>query len=100
MFRLNEVIEGCRWRPACKGPVVTHIGPEPGRLGATLGHQGHGRIIRVQSFCPENMGADQVVDRLQGGSAGPDLIGQGREADLDALLGITLRLPVQGLMHK
>ena len=52
----------------------------------------------MQSFCVEDMGADEIVDRLQRGGAGPDLVGQGGKADLDALLGITLRLPVEGLM--
>ena len=42
------------------------------------------------------MGADQVVDRLQRGCAGPDLVGQGGQADLDAFLGIPLSLSVQG----
>ena len=94
----REVIERCRWCPTCKGPVIPQVSPEPSRLRPTLGHQRHGRVIGVQSFCTENMGADQIVDRLQRGGAGPDLVGQGGKADLDALLGIPLSLSVQGLV--
>lgn len=50
----------------------------------------------MQSFRPEDMGADQIVDRLQRHGTGPDLIGQGGKADdLDALFRIALGLPVQ-----
>lgn len=72
----REVIERRRWRPACKGPVVAQIGPEPRGLRAALGHQRHGRVVGVQSFSTENMGADQIVEGLQRHGTGPDLVGQ------------------------
>ena len=52
----------------------------------------------MQSFRSENMGTDQIVDRLQRDRAGPDLIGQRRKADLDPFFGIAFGLPVQGLV--
>lgn len=44
------------------------------------------------------MGADQIVDRLQRHGAGPDLVGEGRQADLDAFLRVAFGLPVQVLV--
>ena len=44
------------------------------------------------------MGPDQRMDRRERDGAGPDLIGQRREADLDAFLRIALGLTVQGLV--
>ena len=52
----------------------------------------------MQSFSAEDMGADQIGDRVQGDGAGPDLVGQRGKADLDALLRVAFGLPVQGLM--
>lgn len=52
----------------------------------------------MQSFRPENMGPDQIVEGLQRHGAGVDLIGEGGEADLDALLRVAFGLPVQGLV--
>jgi hypothetical protein len=46
----------------------------------------------------QNMGPDQGMDRCQRGSAGPDLIGQRREAEVDAFPGVALGLPVQRLV--
>jgi hypothetical protein len=94
----REVVERRRWCPTTEGPVVTQIGPEPGGLRAAFGHQRHGRVVGMQSLGAEDMGADQIVDRLQRHGAGPDLVGQGGKADLNAFLGVALGLPVQGLM--
>ena len=38
------------------------------------------------------------MQRLQRRGAGPDLVGERREAEVDALAGIALALPVQRLM--
>lgn len=38
------------------------------------------------------------MQRLQRRGAGPDLVGERREAKVDALAGIALALPVQRLM--
>ncbi len=52
----------------------------------------------MQPFGGKNMGADQIMDRLQGGRAGPDLVGQRGDAEIDTLPGVALGLAVQGLM--
>ena len=69
-----------------------------GPAGCPPSQKRHGRVIAMQSLGSENMGADQIMDRLQGSGASPDLIGQRGEAEIDAFPGITLGLAVQGLM--
>ena len=44
------------------------------------------------------MGLDQGVERQQNHSAGADLIGQRRDAEIDALSGIALALAIQRLV--
>jgi hypothetical protein len=44
------------------------------------------------------MAPDEVVERPQQGGAGPDLVGQRREAELDPLQRIALALTVERLM--
>lgn len=52
----------------------------------------------MQPFGGQNMGADQVMDRLQSRRTSSDLIGQRGEAEIDAFPGVALGLAVQGLM--
>lgn len=51
----------------------------------------------MQSLGAEDMTLDQSIKRLQGRRTGADLIGQCRQAQVDALPGVALALPVQGL---
>jgi hypothetical protein len=44
------------------------------------------------------MRPDQRVHRLERDCAGPHLVGQGGKAELDALAGVALGLPVERLM--
>ena len=46
----------------------------------------------------EHVAADQLGERAQHGRAGADMIGQGRDVEVDALAGIGLALPVQRLV--
>ena len=46
----------------------------------------------------EHVGADQLVERLQQHGAAADLVGERRQAQLDALARIALGLPVERLM--
>lgn len=73
----------CGWCSAREGPVIAQIRPELGGYGAALGQERHGRVIGMQPPGSENMGADQIVDRLERCGAGPDLVCQCGEADLD-----------------
>ena len=52
----------------------------------------------MQPFRRQDMGHHQVVQRRQHAGAGADLVGQGRQADLDALAGEALALPVERLV--
>ncbi|MBB2755813.1 UNVERIFIED_ORG: hypothetical protein GGI57_006564 [Rhizobium aethiopicum] len=52
----------------------------------------------MQPLGGQNMGTDQVMDRLQGRRAGSDLIGQCGETESDAFPGVALSLAVQWLM--
>ena len=67
-------------------------------MRSPFGQERHGRIVGVQSLGCEDVGADQIVDRLQRYGTGADLIGERGKADLDPFLRIALRLPVQGQM--
>ena len=44
------------------------------------------------------MRPDEAMDRLQRNGSGADLIGERRQADVDAFPGIALGLTIQGLM--
>ena len=52
----------------------------------------------MQSLGGKDMGLDQRMDWLQGRSTRADLIGKRRQAEVDALTGIALTLPVERLM--
>ena len=52
----------------------------------------------VRDIAWKGRGVDRGVDRGQCLCRGADLVGQGRKADIDALLGKSLGLPVQGQM--
>ena len=46
----------------------------------------------------EDVAANQLGERAQHGRAGADMIGQGRDVEVDAFAGISFALPVQRLM--
>jgi hypothetical protein len=52
----------------------------------------------VQALGGEDVGGDEVVKRPKSVHAGADLVGQRRERQIDPLVGVSLRLPVQRLM--
>lgn len=52
----------------------------------------------MQPFCGKHMRLNQRMQRLQRRGTSPDLVGQCRQAEVDALAGIALALPVQRLM--
>ena len=63
-----------------------------------LGKDRHRGVVPVQALSSEDMGLDQRVKGLQNRDAGTDLVGEGRDAEIDALPGIAFALAVQGLM--
>ena len=52
----------------------------------------------MQALGGEDVGGNEVVQRLKDMSAGAYLVGQRRQRQLDPLTGIALRLPVQRLV--
>jgi hypothetical protein len=52
----------------------------------------------VHALAGEYVAADQLSERAQHGGTGADMIGQGRDVEVDALAGVALALPVQRLM--
>ena len=83
---------------AAEGPVVADIGPEPAGVGLALGQHRHGRVVAVHARAGEDMRRDQIVERPQRSGAAADLVGQRRQAQLDAFVGIALALAVERLM--
>ena len=53
----------------------------------------------MQTLRRQHMVCDQVMQGLQRHGAGADLVGQGRQAEVDAFAGIAVPLPVQRLMR-
>ena len=93
------VIEhGRRRRRAAERAVVADIGPQSAGDGLALGQDRHRGVIAMQALGRQHMGFDQAIERLQHAGAGPDLIGQGRQAHLDTLTGEAFALPVERLV--
>ena len=58
----------------------------------------HRCVIAVDAFGGQHLRRDQVMERSQHESAGANLVGQGREAERNALAGVALALPVPRLV--
>lgn len=78
--------------------VVAHVDPGPRRRRLAPGQHRHRRVVAMHPAAGKDMGADEVVERPQKNGAAADLVGQRRQADIDALAPIALRLPVERLM--
>ncbi len=94
----EEVEQGCGRRSSGEGPIVADVGPQPRRARSALRQQRHRGVVPVQPPGAEDVVAYQRVNRRKRGGAGANLVGQGREAEIDTLPGVALGLPVQGLM--
>jgi hypothetical protein len=82
---------------AAKRPVVADIHPNPPGFRLAFRENRHGGVVAVQPIGRQNMAVNQRVQRTQRGGAGAHLIGQRRQAQVDALAGVALALPVQRL---
>lgn len=78
-----------------KGPVVAHIGPDPADDGAAAGQHRHRGVVAVQPRGGEDMGVDQRHHRRQASGAGADPVGNGGDAEFDALAGVGFAEAVQ-----
>ena len=83
---------------AGEGAVVADIDPEPGRRGLATRQERHGGVVAVQPLGGHDMSSDQRMQRRQRRGGGADLVGERREAELDALAGVALGLAVQRLV--
>ena len=83
------------WVRAAEGRVVAHIDPGPRRVCLALGQYRHRGVVAVQTFCRQHVGRDQVMQRLQRHGASAHLVGQCRQAQIDALSRVAVPLPVQ-----
>ena len=72
-------------RAAGEGAIIPDIGPEPRGKRAAPGEQRHGGVVAVQAVGRPHMLRDQGMERLQRDGGMADEIGQGGQAELDAL---------------
>ena len=96
---IARVIEHCRWRrrPA-ERLVVAHIDPDSAGVGLTLGQDRHRGVVPMQSLGAQDVGLEALEQWRQRCRAAADLVGQGRQTERHALLGIALGLTVERLM--
>ena len=94
-----RVIEHRRRRiPPAEGPVGADIDPTSPGVGLSLGQDRDGGVIAVQSLGCEDMRLDAREERGEDGTAGADLIGQGREAERHPFPGVAFSLAVERLV--
>src|SRR5436190_15635122 len=90
----RSVIEGGRWRVAAERPVVADISPDAARYRLALGQDRHRGVVAVQTLGAQDVGLDQLMQRLKDQGASADLVGQRRHAEIDALPSVSFTLPV------
>ena len=79
-------------------PVVAHIDPGPPGGALAPGQHRHRGVVAMQTIRRHDMGRDQIVQGLQRHRARADLVGQGRQAQIDAFARVAVALPIQRLM--
>ena len=79
--------------------VVADIGPDAADIGPNLGEHGHRGIVAVEALDGKDMRFDQRMQRLERGGIRADLIGERRQAEIDAFMGIAVALPVERLVR-
>jgi len=84
--------------PGSERPIITHVYPAPPDVGLALCQNRYGGVVAVQALPSQHVRLDALVDRLQHGRTGANLISQGRQAQRHAFPGIALGLAVQWLM--
>ena len=85
-------VEQRRRRPlSAEGAIVADIDPDATRDRLALGEDGNRRVVAMQALGGEDMRLDQRVQRRQSPGAGADVIGQRREAQIDAFASESAR---------
>src|ERR1700732_227855 len=94
-----RVIEhGTRRGLSTKRLVVAHIDPDPAGEGLAFGQDRYRGVVAMQPLRAQHVGLKALEQRRQCRRTAADLVGQSRQADRHALVGIALRLPVEGRM--
>ena len=94
-----RVIEHCpRWFRPAKRLVIADIDPYPAGVGLAFGQNWHPGVVAMQSLGAHDVGLEALEQRHQCGRAAANLVGQGRQTNRHAFLGIALCLPVERLM--
>ena len=88
--------QGRRRVRTAERPVVADIDPGPPGRGLAPGQYRHGGVVAVQAFGCQHMGRNQVVQGLQSYGAGAHLVGQGRQAEIDAVNRLSILTPLIG----
>lgn len=100
-FAIAREIIDCRRRiGAAEGPVIAHIGPKPGGDGFAFGQERHSGVVAMDAGGSEDVVFDQAIERRERQRGGAHMIGQSRNAEIDAGAGKFARLPVQRLMQR
>src|SRR3954447_18043823 len=92
------IVERRRWCAAVKGSVVANIRTDTARRGFALGEYRHRGVVTMQTLGRQNVGFDKSMQRLQNRRAGAHLVGQGGDAEFNALPRVALALAVEGLV--
>src|ERR1700720_1511588 len=90
----NRRRRGC----ATERAIIAHVNPTSRGVRLTLGQDRYGGVITVQSVGGKDMRFKTPENRFQHRAAGPHLIGQGRQAERHAFLGVAFGLAVERLM--
>src|SRR5579872_4526057 len=87
------------WRtPPAEWSVVANIDPRPAGHRLASGKDRYGRVVAVHPVTSEHMRSDEVIERPQERDTAADLVGQGRQAEINTLPPIALGLAIERLV--
>src|SRR5262249_42379928 len=92
------VVERGRRCTSAERPIVADIGPDVPLDRLALGQDRPRGVAPMQPLGGKNMALDQRMKRLQNRRTSTDLVGQCRQAQVDALSPVTLALAIQRLV--
>src|SRR2546423_10602230 len=88
----------CWRRAAAERAIVAYINPTSTGVSLALGEDRHRSFVAMQSFSGEDVVLKTPENRFQNRATGPHLVGQGRQAERHAFLGVTFGLAVERLV--